>query len=533
MVTLDTTIADLYRQGSPSTAHQRYGHLACGGNSTINLTDEFPRMLKYTYQDSAFQGTPKHELTETNRQLRRSLTTKYLGLVTQREAFIVGDTTAVFFHTDPHNAERIEHDKKAAQTSVSVLNPSQRPHLVFCPGPTKIPMKEHRLDVLTCKLQIDPLEAYPMAVDLSTQYVLNTKESLARSGLPTPKCKVLKLEGYNSIPPSDCCTACKSESDGQYYIPASCTGPRNEWLSSQVDRTIAAIEAHPLPFVLKNQQSFGGSGVFLIHAESERSDIIDRLTGKQELLRKLFSQVTARNHHLSPGNILLSDMVRDPTSDIGLTLFVTDRTPSPDQNHVLNHNDYNGVQYSNDDGYIFMGASEQIIENGSRWTGNTISYPAQQSLHQKFAPLMRQIAGWCHSQGYFGPVGADVLETAEPCDTAAGRSTFQIVDLNVRTSGSMALPLLQTHFYKKRGLPVAGSFTLTTKNLNREQFVTDRFRRECESGEIVLLSWYQYQEDTEEEGATSFADGVVGAKDKEALKKLLKRIMHVGTRVRY
>jgi hypothetical protein len=427
------------------------------------------------------------------------LVTKYLALVAQRDAFITGDTTVILFYTNPKDERLVAYDRRSAAETLSILDQSQRPTLQFCPGPASIDTRN--LNVLIYKMALHPLEhGVPLAVPLETQWRLNAKETLARPGLPTPKCKIVELDGYNHIPHLLCCPTCQTTIDAEYYTPPTCTGLRNEWLNAQSNSFIKTITEHPLPFVLKNQQSLGGAGVFLIRTDEDRANVLKQFHEK-DVFRKLFSQVKAFNAHLKPGTMLLSDLVKDPVSDTGLTLFVTDTGRC-----------------------IFLGACEQVIEQGSHWTGNTINYRDQERLNVKFEDLMHRIADFVHKEGYFGPVGADVLETRTSATDgndgfgSTEDTAFQIVDLNVRTSGSMALPLLRTHFSANRGLHCAGSFCMTVKNSIRECFI-EKWKVCLASGQMVLLSWYE-----DWESGISYADGVVGAEDRDMLEKMLWRV---------
>ena len=82
-------------------------------------------------------------------------------------------------------------------------------------------------------------------------------------------------------------------------------------------------------------------------------------------------------------------MVADPIGDYGLTFFVTE-----------------------DGDAIFLAVSEQMIDSNRAWVGSTINYTHQESLRQKFSTIMHEIAAWLHKYGYFGPIGADILENA-------------------------------------------------------------------------------------------------------------------------
>ena len=149
-----------------------------------------------------------------------------------------------------------------------------------------------------------------------------------------------------------------------------------------------------------------------------------------------------------------------------------------------------------------------MTSDENAWVGSTITYSRQPFLQEKFQGMMESAAGWLHSHHYTGPVGADILETSS--------GEMSIVDLNVRTSGSMCLPLLKGHF-TCRGLDSASSFQITTKS-TREEFINS-WKGKFEKGEIVVLSWYG-----DRESGKCVADVAVGGKDEEALRGVMKRV---------
>ena len=495
-VKLDTTLAELYRQASPKNAQKRIGQVLCGTNSALDLSDDFPRNVKYIYQDSPFNSLPKEELHEDNHELRRSLAMKYLSLVPQRDAFICGKTAVILFNVD-QTPEQIAHDKEEAKRTVAVLEESQRPDLVFCPGPSRIPMEEKRIDLLGYKLALDSLSRYPTTCDLDTHWFLNSKEALASSGLPTPACEIITLDDL-SPDVLGCCDSCRGD---RFFIAPECSGERAKWLQIATDRVMDSVKTPSLPFVLKNQQAFAGAGTFMVKDEKKRKELLQTL--EDGLLRKLFSQITSENHHLKPGTILLSDMVDDPSEDYGLTFFATEEGKP-----------------------IFLAVSEQMIDPNSAWIGSTINYEHQDKLKKKFTPIMEKIASWLHSHGYYGPVGADILETAPQNESLGGSmDNMNIVDLNVRTSGSLCLPLMRSHF-TSHGYRCASSFSITVKS-TREEFIKP-WEEMIERGQICILSWYEDKKD-----GVSIGDVAVGGETEEKLEAAMKGIRDTSEQVTF
>ena len=210
----------------------------------------------------------------------------------------------------------------------------------------------------------------------------------------------------------------------------------------------------------------------------------------------MLSHITSENEHLRPGTVLLMQMIEDPVADYGITFFVGEREGSA----------------------TFLAASEQMIdrENAS-WIGSTISYDHQATLQQKFSPLVGKIAHWLHKQGYLGPAGIDILESKD--------GDLQIVDLNVRTSGSLRLPLMRTHF-TSRGFWSACSMCITAGE-SREQFC-QQWRTETEAGQLCILAWYE-----DENVSKSFGDVVVGAEDRERLGGILEEVREATEQVTF
>ena len=145
------------------------------------------------------------------------------------------------------------------------------------------------------------------------------------------------------------------------------------------------------------------------------------------------------------------------------------------------------------------------------WIGSTISYDAQDKLKQKLTPIMQDIGNWLYRHGYYGPCGADILEVNPKDRSCDGASTLKIVDLNVRTSGSLALGLMRGHFFDRRGLGEAGLLTVRIK-LTRESFIT-RFEKQFSDGTMVILAWYE-----EVDSGVSSGYVVVGAQNKQTLE---------------
>lgn len=479
-VKLDTTLTDLFKLACPKEAHKRLAYLHSPAHSAVSLGPHVRRNTTFLYQDGSFVKTPLRDLTEGNRALRQSLAVKLLDVVPQRDTFITGASVAVLFDSSADDAEAARAAAEAEAT-MAVLEDAQRPELVRCAGPGCLPVAESGIELIAgYKTALDGLGGrdYPLAIGLDTHWFLNSKRALALSGLPTPPTEVIEVSGC-PLPAGECCEACRREEAGCARpdhdagmiptIPADCDGSRGPWFQEHERRIISEVERRPLPFAFKTQQTFGGGGTWIIDSESEKRQLLQYLSDENGIIRKLLPQLNRDNHHLHPGSMLLSELIQDQVANYGVTFCVTDTG-----------------------GVMFMGVSEQILaSDGKAWAGSIISYKSQKMLQAKLSSLMEETAQWLSKEhDYCGPVGMDVLESkvASHANGSEKETALFIVDLNVRTSGSMSLPLLKGHF-TSRGLYCAGMCTITTRQ-SRRTFI-DQWRSEFSSGSMIILSWYE------------------------------------------
>ena len=496
IIRLDKTLADLYKQHCPSLSNKRIGHIFCGTTCAASLSPEFPRNRKYIYQDGAFNDAGR--AAKTHAEVQRILAPKYLSLVPQRDAIVAGDAAVLFFYSGRERAER-EHDEAETYRTLAMLDDRQKPEVVFCPGPSDVGtvMEARKIEYVSSKLVVDGVvesAGSKMLVGPDLLWYLNSKEALARSGLPTPKATIVDVQGHCPFA-SNCCETCvEAAKTGEILVPEACTGPRKRWIGEQSIRILSAVEQQTLPFVFKNQQTFGGAGTYVITKGPERNQLIAELT-YGGILRRMLSFVTSENEYLRPGTVLLTDMIENPVADYGITFFVAESGSA-----------------------AFLAASEQMIDReNAAWIGSNISYSHQAALQDKFGLLIGKIGRWLHQQGYIGPAGVDILETLN--------GDFQIVDLNVRTSGSLSLPLLRTHF-TSRGFFSASSVSITAQK-SRDEFC-EQWRAELEAGQLCILAWYE-----DHHAGKSYGDVVVGAKDEKELETMLEKVREVSEQVTF
>ena len=499
-IKLDETLANLYKKSNCNGVSTRIALIACVINSEMDLNSSIPRNTKYIYQDDTFNSLPVEQTSSLDyEETQRQSAVKYLSLIAQRDAFVSGNMTVIIFNTDQED-ERTCHSRKEAEKTLKELDPTQRPELLFLPSPRNISLKENGIDLLASKIILDGFDGYPFTVDLEVQYFLNSKVALCASGLPTPKCVLVELEGSNPEAQS-CCVACSSSPDS-FSIPVNCSGGRSEWLSSQISYMTSRVAAHPLPFVFKNQQAFGGGGTTIVSTAEQKEKLIADLTSR--VLPKLLTLVNSSNAHLKPATLLLSDLVDNPIGDYGITFFVTK----------------NGE-------CVFIGVTEQTIDSNNAWIGNKISYLEQDRLRVKFNKIVNEIGAWLCRHHYYGPVGADILETAPPQEgTQEPEESFHIVDLNVRMSGSLALGLLRGHYSRERGLHEASSFAVNMK-MGRESFIEAMGERYQER-RVLIDSWYE-----DKVAGLSYAKVIVGAEDKEQLEREIEVIKEYASEIHF
>ncbi|KAL8725475.1 MAG: hypothetical protein Q9181_006406 [Wetmoreana brouardii] len=499
-ITLDTTLAELYDKGNPPCGKERVALLLCCVNSEIAPTSKLGRNTKYLYQESTFNTTPLDVSSDRQEEIRRLVAIKHLSVIPQYDAFVAGNMPVIFLNPDPDGlATASNHGRKEAERTMSSLGTVQRPKLLFRDSPEQISMKANQIDVLSSKNILDGLEGLPMLVDLETHYFLKSKAALCTSGLPSPKAKLLELKDH-SVDPESCCSVCRCCA-GSLCIPLDCTGSRGPWLREQITRTISQISSQQIPFVLKNQQTFGGGGTFVVSSQEDLKELQSTLS--TQTLPKLFSQVNSSNAHLKPATLIMSEMITNIIGDWGLTFFVT-RTGE----------------------CVFLALTQQMVDSKNSYIGSKISYTAQDRLKEKFTPIMRRIGAWLYSYGYYGPCGADILESTPQDGQSSGGSEFNVVDVNVRTVASLAVAVLRGHFSERRGLHEASSFAISVA-MGRNAFIRT-YARQFREGRIVIVSWHE-----DRASGVSYGKLVVGAQDSSALEEEVARVKEVASELHF
>ena len=239
----------------------------------------------------------------------------------------------------------------------------------------------------------------------------------------------------------------------------------------------------------------------MVSSQEDLRGLQDALSTR--ILPKLLSQVNSSNAHLKPATLILSDMVTDPVGDVGLTFFVTKSGES-----------------------VFLALTQQVVDSTKAWIGSTISYTEQEKFKKRFTPIMKEIAAWLSRYGYYGPCGADILETAPREGDSSGLTELNIVDLNVRTSGSLVLGLMSKHFSEQRGLHKASSFSINAE-MSRDTFIS-KFERRFREGHMVIVSWYE-----DPTSGVSYGNVVIGAPDGKTLEDEVAKVKEIASEVSF
>ena len=489
-IILDTTLADLYAIDAKDEDRPKIALLPWGWLTTFSFGPEYRKAVKLVMQDFFIDLPEPFELPP---HMKKLMKVGMLNLIIQRDTFAAGNMDTIFIAFDDQDSSP-PRSKIEVERTVSALHPSQRMRPLYISRPRDLQafVKEQGIDLLAPKFFHDDLYNHRLTCDVDTLYYINSKAAIVTSGLPTPKSSIIQL-GPEGFDPQKCCSHCAADLEG-IQIPNECVGPRRTWINRNIARASARIRARQLPFVLKLQMSASGKGTFVVTSEEERTELIEKL--EKNILMKMLSWLIPANAHLNSASLVLMDYISDAVGNWGVTFFVTQTGKS-----------------------IFLGASEQRLKDKVRWKGSTIDYLAQERLKFRFTPVMNQIGDWLHSYGYYGPIGADILESPSGRNGETATELY-VVDLNVRTSGSLNIVLLGNHFSKQRGLHFATSFFLESEH--KRDFIMSKFSREFEEGRIVITAWYE----NDEIGAAAAV--VIAGEDHDALNKTVREFFQYG-----
>ncbi|KAH7096207.1 hypothetical protein BKA62DRAFT_38740 [Auriculariales sp. MPI-PUGE-AT-0066] len=476
-VTLDTTYAELYAGGEP--ANKCPVPLYLMPNSEVDLSQRIRRAKKYIYHDTSINSEATEAELERYRDVARA---KYLGFVSQHLAFVAGAMPVYqFFH--PGTTEgNIPHTERV----LSILAPHQQPRVRYVAGPLDVVMGPD--EILAVGMPTDDLEHLPHLIDPETHYELLSKRGLALSGLRTPRATLLDLDMTherwrfhsrpNALGVSD-----EVEAIGRMTRKRLVASDIADLPAGHTDLA-TYIREHPLPFVIKLQQSVSGHGTWLVTTEEQREQVAHDIP---RISTHFIAKIEEYGAKLRSCSLIITEYIPDVVIAPVIIMF---------------------VQHGGNP--VFLGCTDQNIVDG-RWSGSSIDYRKQSALAKRLEGTINSIAEFLWSRGYYGPAGADILEDQE--------GTQWIVDLNVRTSGSVILTLLQGHFYKQRGLPLARLLPSLHPKVDRDA-LTQLLRNDVEAGTVLIVGWLE----NDLGRADRFANIVVAAEDHDALDQLTTRV---------
>ncbi|KZW03101.1 hypothetical protein EXIGLDRAFT_744267 [Exidia glandulosa HHB12029] len=470
-VALDTTFAELYARDADETPLPVF--LPFFPSTEVDLSDTVPKVQKYLYHDTSVN--PSTSSPDDMRAYASYASAKYLGLLPQRFAFTAGAMPTVLFGTRPKVFDQLpEH---------------QRPRVRMYDGPDDVQLQDG--ERLAASYPIDQLERLPHLVDPETHYELLSKRGLALSGLTTPAAIILDLDPNHPVLPGAVVLVSRERTSKIGHTMR--LGEREEgpgWIELG-----EWIRTHEIPFVVKLQQSVSGAGTWLATSESSRSKIASELP---DIAAHYITKVSSTsNAHLLPASLIFTSLVPSDAETIPLNFFLT-RSGTP----------------------IFLGSTRQIMSAENEWSGSFIHYPSQKDLEKRLDGTMRDIARWLYGRGYYGPVGADVMEESR---AEGGEKVQWVVDLNVRTPSSMVLALLSSHFTSLSPTPLP--YACLLPDLRPQESTFEAFAEKWSAGgRCVCIGWLDARD--EDEGR-AWASVVLGAEDEERLENEVKRMREV------
>lgn len=375
---------------------------------------------------------------------------------------------------DDKDERMVGQARSLAEAALEVLPPAQRPTLLFFDDPAGVEL-DHPDPRLVVRLPADALAAFPHVLHPDVHYELLSKRGLALSGLVTPACKLIDLDGDLFL------RECVDDPKAQRARNGG-SAAMEQW----VVKAITLVTSEPLPFVLKLQQTTFGKGTFIVKTESDRSQLLAVLPA---MLEYNLRSTNESNLHLKAASLVITEYIAcsNPAS-FAVTFFV-----------------------NRDGSHVFVGCAKQDLEDdSSSWAGASISYLDQDRLQQHFAATVADVARFLHLRGYYGTVGIDVLED--------DFGTQWVVDLNVRPPGSLVLSLLRAFLSDARGLHDARLVASTKCDLPRDALVRALAPEFAES-RVILVGWV---DDLLEGGA--WMSLVVSGESPSRVSDLLDRI---------
>lgn len=363
---------------------------------------------------------------------------------------------------------------KNARRSFGVIEESQRPKITTYANIEDF-MKNHDGSKIRWAFAMDFTEGLPYIFHPDVTYNLNSKRWLAVSALKSANDRVLD----NEIK----CSKHISKSLLWYNGGEDCKECQ-DGIKAEVQRVRDILQRAKLPYVLKLSQSLSAVGTNIVQNEDERAELVDRMT---EYLEQFIPRITHENSHLHTTALILSDFIKGPT-------------------HALN------FHVRKDGSVIFLGACNQLATGESGRQSTALTYADQPELEKKFRKILDQMGMALHHEGYYGPVGCDVME-----DPDSG--VLFAIDMNVRNALSLLLYLLRGHFVDKRGYKIATIYECTMLTISRDE-LEQKFEKEFSEARIILLGAARLGEKKQ------WAYGmIIAGETKEAIDKINDAIL--------
>lgn len=314
-------------------------------------------------------------------------------------------------------------------------------------------VKNHDGSKIRWGFGMDFAERLPHVFHPELVYKLNSKRWLAV--IPKPRsANDQLLECEIKCPKHQ--TKTKEHKEMWYYGGADCHECA-AGIEAEITRIANILQRRSAPYVLKLTQSLSSVGTNIVESEEDRKELLEKMS---DYLSNYLPRITKENAYLYTTTLVLSDHI--PGNTMALNFFVR-----------------------RDGSCVFSGACNQLATGESGRQATAITYADQEKLEKKYRKTLDIICKALHDEGYYGAVGADIMEDEDG-------SQFTI-DLNVRTPLSLVLYLLKGHFNEKRGFGMALVYECVQLNISREE-LEEKFNKEFSEGRIILLGSARFGE---------------------------------------
>lgn len=375
-----------------------------------------------------------------------------------------------------------------AHRAFDVLIPSQRPLITTYADIEEFVTKHDKTHQIRWGFAMDFAERLPWLLHPEVVYRLNSKRWLAECGeLRSANDRVVDCE----IRPCENATS-KSNSTskgGRKELWSYCGGDDcsdcTKAVEEETERVLKILREAEIPYVLKLTQSLSSVGTNIVTSEPEREALVEKI---REYLSEYLPRVTEENKHLYTTSLILSECIGGETA--ALNFYVR-----------------------RDGNVVFLGACHQLSTGEGGRQATAITYADQKELEKKYAAVLGRIGKVLCKEGYWGAVGADVMETE--------KGEQVVIDLNVRTPLSLVLYLLREHFERMRGFGIAIVYECVMLKVGRGE-LQRRFAKEFGQGRIVLLGSTRLGK--EEKWAYGM---VLAGKWREEVEELSERILRL------